>query len=83
MHTQALPNKTSYEMVHQKKPDFLATQKWRSNVYVKIKQGDKLPSRAKTVKWIGYSSQISGHYWPNFHKVSVKKNVIFNTEKPH
>ena len=32
-------------------------------------------------KWIGNSSQSDGHliYWPNGHKISVERNVIFDT----
>ena len=50
------------------------------DVYVKIKQDDKLAHEATKAKWIGYSSQSNGHliYWPSMHKVSVERNLIFD-----
>ena len=35
-HTQALPDKTPYEMVHHKKPDLCDAYEWGKDVYVKI-----------------------------------------------
>ena len=50
------------------------------DIYVKIKQDDKLAHQATKAKWIGHSSQSDGYliYWPNRHKVSVERNVIFD-----
>ena len=42
MHTHSLPDKTPYEMVHGKKPNLGDAYEWGKNVYVKIKQDDKL-----------------------------------------
>ena len=42
MHTRALPNKMPYKMIHNKKPDLSSTHEWGSDVFIKIKQGDKL-----------------------------------------
>ena len=69
-----------YEMVHHKKPNLQDTHKWGEKVYVKIKQDDKLLSRAKKAKWIGHSSQSDGHciYWPETQQVTVERNIIFN-----
>ena len=52
-------------------------------LYVKIKQDDKLAPRATRTKWIGHSSQSNGHliYWPSRHKVSVVRNIIFDTRE--
>jgi transposase InsO family protein len=79
-HTRALPNKTPFEMVHQKKPNLHNAYEWGKGVYVKIAQGDKLSPRAKRANWIGPSSLSDGHYiyWPNSHKVSVERNIIFD-----
>ena len=80
MHTQALPDKTPYEMVHQIKPNLCDTYEWGKDVYVKIKQEDKLLLRAKKAKWIGHSAQSDGHciYWPETQRVTVKRNIIFD-----
>ena len=84
-HTHALPNQTPYEMVHQKKPDLHTTHEWGSVIYVKIDEKDKLSARAKTAKWIGFSSQSDRHciYWPKSHKISIKRNILFDKEKLH
>ena len=62
-----------------------ATHQWGSKVYVKIKQGDKLSSRATRAHWIGFSSQSDSHciYWPESHKVTVERNILFDKEKLH
>ena len=79
-HTRSLPDKTPYEMVHGKKPNLWDTYEWGKDIYVKIKQDDKLASRATKAKWIGNSSQSDGHliYWPSGKKVSVERNVVFD-----
>ena len=84
-HTCALPNKMPYEMIHHKKPDLHATHEWGSDIYVKIDKKDKLSARAKTAKYIGFSSQSDGHciYWPKLHKISIERNILFNKEKLH
>jgi hypothetical protein len=53
-------------------------------VYVKIKQGDKLSSRAHKARWIGFSGQSDSHciYSPEAHKVSVERNLLFHEESP-
>ena len=81
MHTRSLPDKTPYEMVHSKKLNLQDAYEWGKDVYVKIKQDDKLASRATKAKWIGNSSQSDGHliYWLSGHKASVERNIIFNT----
>ena len=81
MHTCSLLDKTPYEMVHGKKPNLQDTYKWGKDIYVKIKQDDKLAPQATRAKWIGHSSQSDGHliYWPSRHKVSVERNIIFDT----
>jgi hypothetical protein len=73
MHTRSLPNKTPYEVIHQKKPDLYDMHKWGIDVQVKIDKQDKLSPREKSAKWIGKSSQSDGHciYWPDSHKISV------------
>ena len=43
-HTCSLPDKTPYEMVHGKKPNLRDAYEWGKDVYVKIKQDDKLAS---------------------------------------
>ena len=43
-----------YEMIHNKKPNLQNAHEWEMDVYVKIKQDDKLLSRAKKAKWIGH-----------------------------
>ena len=72
-------------MVNHKKPNLNATHQRGSEVYVKIKQGDKLSSRARRAHWIGFSSQSDSHciYWPESHKVTVETNILFNKEKLH
>ena len=84
-HTLTLLNKTPFEMVNHKKPNLYATHQWGSKVYIKIKQGDKLSTRATRAHWNGFSSQSDGHcmYWPESHKVTVKRNILFNKEKLH
>jgi Integrase core domain/GAG-pre-integrase domain len=59
--TRALPDKTAFEMVHGKKPDLHLIHAWGQQVFVKIKQGDKLSPRAEAARWIGYSGQSDGH----------------------
>ena len=80
-HTRSLLNKTPYEMVHDKKPNLHDAYEWGKDIYVKIKQDDKLANRATRAKWIGHSSQSDGHliYWPKRHKISVERNIIFDT----
>ena len=80
-HTRSLPDKSPYEMVHGKKPNLHDPYEWGKDVYVKIKQDDKLANQATRAKWIGHSSQSDGHliYWPNRHKISVERNIIFDT----
>ena len=70
-----------YEMVHGKKPDLHDAYEWGKDIYVKIRQDDKLANQATRAKWIRHSSQSNGHliYWPNRHKISVEWNIIFNT----
>ena len=41
-HTRSLPDKTPYEMVHGKKLNLHDVYEWGKDVYVKIKQDDKL-----------------------------------------
>ena len=41
-HTRSLPDKMPYEMVHGKKPNLHDAYEWGKDVYVKIKQDDKL-----------------------------------------
>ena len=60
-HTCSLLEKTPYEMVHSKKPNLQDAYKWEKDVYVKIKQDDKLAHQATKAKWIGHSSQSDGH----------------------
>ena len=81
MHTRSLPDKMPYEMVHGKKLNLHDTYEWGKDVYVKIKQEDKLANQATRAKWIGHSSQSNGHliYWPNRHKISLEWNIIFDT----
>ena len=42
MHTHSLPDKMPYEMVHSKKPDLHDAYEWGKDIYIKIRQGDKL-----------------------------------------
>ena len=60
-HTRSLPDKTPYEMIHDRKPNLQNAHVWGMDVYVKIKQDDKLLHRAKKAKWIGHSAQSDGH----------------------
>jgi hypothetical protein len=71
-------------MVHGKKPDLHLIHAWGQQVFVKVKQGDKLSPRAEAAMWIGFSGQSNGHciYWPQAHKVSVERNVLFHEESP-
>jgi hypothetical protein len=82
MHTRALPDKTPYEMIHHEKPTLKDIHMWGIEVYVKINQGYKLAARAKRARWIGISDQSHGHYiyWPDSQKVSVERNVVFDSE---
>ena len=83
MHTRALLDKIPYEVVHRKKPNLHETYEWGRDIYVKIIQHDKLQPQAKAAKWIAHSSQSDGHciYWSDSHKVSIERNIIFNTVK--
>ena len=49
-------------MVHDKRPNLHNAYEWGKDVYVKIKQDDKLSHQAMKVKWIEHSSQSNGHY---------------------
>jgi transposase InsO family protein len=81
-HTRALPDKTPYEMTLQEKPNLKDVHTWGIEVYVKVNQGDKLAARAKRAWWIGISDQSHGHYiyWPDSQKVSVERNIVFDSE---
>ena len=46
MHTCTLPDKTPYEMVHSKKPNLHDAYQWGKDVYIEVKQDDKLAHRA-------------------------------------
>ena len=83
MHTHSLPDKTPDKMVHGKKPNLQDAYEWGKDIYVKIKQYDKSAHQATKAKWIGHSSPSNGHliYWPSRQKVSVERNVIFNTRE--
>ena len=61
MHTHNLPDKTPYEMIHGKKLNLHEAYKWGNEVYIKIKQDDKLAHQATKVRWIGHSSQAMGN----------------------
>ena len=61
MHICSLPDKTPYEMVHSQKLNLHDAYEWGKDIFVKIKQDDKLAHRATKVKWIGHSSQSDGH----------------------
>ena len=61
MHTCTLLNKTPFKMVNYKKSDLHTTHQRGSEVYVKIKQGDQLSSRATRDHWIEFSSKSDGH----------------------
>ena len=80
-HTRSLLDKTPYKMVYDKKLNLQDTYEWEKDVYIKIKQDDKLAPQATRAKWIGHSSQSDGHliYWLSRHKVSVERNIIFDT----
>jgi hypothetical protein len=82
MHTRALPDKTPYEMIHHEKPNLKDIHTWGIEVYVKINQGDKLAACAKRAWWIGISDQSHGHYiyWPDSQKVSIERNIVFDSE---
>ena len=41
-HTHSLPDKTPYKMVYDKKPNLQDAYEWEKDIYVKIKQDDKL-----------------------------------------
>ena len=80
-YTCSILDKTPYEMVYSKKLNLHDAYECGKDVYVKIKQDDKLAHQATKAKWIGHSSQSNGHiiYWPSIHKVSVERSVIFDT----
>jgi hypothetical protein len=49
-YTKSLPNKTPYKMGHHSKPNLNNSYKWGTEVYVKIKQMDKLEPGAKNAR---------------------------------
>ena len=69
--------------IKKKKPNLCETYEWGRDVYVKTTQHDKLQPRPKAAKWIGHSSQSDSHciYWPDSHKVSIERNIIFDMVK--
>ena len=42
IHTRGLPDKTPYGIIHNQKPELHDVYAWGREVYIKIKQGDKL-----------------------------------------
>ena len=50
--THSLPDKTPYEMVHGQKLNLHSPYEWGKDIFIKIKQDDKLAHRATKVKWI-------------------------------
>ena len=81
MHIHSLPDKTPFEMIHGKKLNLHDTYGWGKDVYIKIKQDDKLSHQATKVKWIGHSSQSDGHYVGCIYayKPLVHAQYIFNS----
>ena len=49
-HTHSLLEKTPYEMVHSRKLNLHDTYEWGKDLYVKIKQDDKLAPQATRAK---------------------------------
>ena len=81
-HTCTLLNKTPFKMVNHKKPNLNATHQRGSEVYVKIKQGDKLSSRATRAHGIGFSSQSDGTtYIGQSHTKSQLNEIFYLTKK--
>ena len=82
-YTCSLPDKTPYDIVHGQKPNPHDTYEWGKDVFIKIKQDDKVAHHTTKVMWIGYSSQSDEHliYWPSMHKVSVERNLTFDREE--
>ena len=64
-----------------KKLNLHNTYEWGKDKYVKIKQDDKLAHWATKAKWIEHSYQSDGHsiYWTSRNKVSVERNIVFDT----
>ena len=65
-----------------KKHNLCNSHECGSDAFVKIKHGEKLQPPAKTVKWIGHSSQSNGHciYFPDLQRVTVEWNIILTGE---
>jgi transposase InsO family protein len=71
---KSLPDKTPYKMGHHSKPNLNNSFEWGTEVYVKIKQTDKLELQAKSAQWVRHANQSNGHYiyWPDARKVSIE-----------
>ena len=74
-HTKALLERTPYEMIHQEKPNLHNAHAWGREIYVKIKQGDKLQSYAKSARRIGHTAQSNSHciYWPDSQRLPLNR----------
>ena len=79
-HTRALPDKTPFEMIHHKKPNLHNVYVWGREVYVKIKQGDKLQPQEKLDGYYSVQSDSYCIYWLDSQKVFIERNILFDGE---
>jgi hypothetical protein len=64
---------------HHSKLNLNNSYEWGTEVYVKIKQTDKLELQAKNARWVGHANLSDGHYIYSLdaHKVSIEQNILF------
>ncbi|GBE88951.1 Retrovirus-related Pol polyprotein from transposon TNT 1-94 [Sparassis crispa] len=77
--TRALDGKTPYEARYGKLPDLHDLHEFGAKVWVRIEDADKLESKARAGRFVGYSDESKGYcvYWPEKRSVSVERNVRF------
>ena len=70
---------TPYEIWKQKKPDFKHVKVWGCPTHVKKHDPDKLESRIKKYRFVGYPKQTFGYYFyqPFEQRVFVTKRAVF------
>ncbi|KAL0286864.1 UNVERIFIED_CONTAM: hypothetical protein Scaly_2780100 [Sesamum calycinum] len=73
---------TPYEIWHGKPASYKYMRVWGSPTNVKRLVGDKLDSRSRLCRFIGYPKEAPGYYFydPSEQKIFVSRNIVFLTK---
>jgi hypothetical protein len=77
--TRALDGLTPYQAVFGRTPDISRLRRWGATVWVHVGDGDKLATRAREGRWLGFDTESHAHriYFPSSRSVAVERNVYF------